>query len=173
MIKSQVGQNEIRPVSQLIFFTIPIRYLPLTVALFQICDLFVSTWLLGVDGIFWSCPNQWYQLITICGEISKTHWVPLIYCFCPEKQDSTCTTIFAAIKEKLSEIGLELSAEYFMATFWVSTYIYLLYMTHSQTLTWKVVTFILLNAWENLLQIMAIKQVFQIVWILLHLLDVQ
>ena len=70
---------------------------------------------LGVDGTFQSCPKQWYQLLVITGEVSKSHWVPLMYIFCLNKTGSTYTTIFSAIKDKLTEEGLQLSAQYFMA----------------------------------------------------------
>ena len=43
-----------------------------------------------------------------------------MYIFCPDKMGSTYATIFAAINDKLSELGLQLSADYFMADFEVA-----------------------------------------------------
>lgn len=51
------------------------------------------------------------------GSISKGNWCQLIFIFCSDKQGSTYEMIFDSLKNTLSDLGLEMSAEYCMADF--------------------------------------------------------
>lgn len=72
---------------------------------------------LSIDGTFRSCPKQWYQLLVLSGEITPGYWCPLIYIFCPDKQESTYTLAFQAIADKLKDMNIKLAAEYFQLDF--------------------------------------------------------
>ena len=72
---------------------------------------------LSIDGTFRSCPKQWYQLLVLSGEITPGYWCPLIYIFCPDKQESTYTHAFQAIADKLKDMNIKLAADYFQCDF--------------------------------------------------------
>ena len=72
---------------------------------------------LSIDGTFRSCPKQWYQLLVLSGEITPGYWCPLIYIFCPDKQESTYTLAFQAIADKLKDMNIKLAADYFQCDF--------------------------------------------------------
>ena len=73
-----------------------------------------------LDGTFQICPKFWTQVFIVSAQVEKDCFVPVCYCFLPDKSRISYDTMFSMLKEALSRRGLSLSAEFFMSDFGIN-----------------------------------------------------
>ena len=72
----------------------------------DLLDILAQTKMILGDGTFQICPKLWTQVFIVSAQVEKDCFVPVCYCFLPDKSRISYDTMFSMLKGALSRRGL-------------------------------------------------------------------
>ena len=67
------------------------------------------------DGTFRITPRLWTQTFIISAQVTSDVFIPVMFALLPDKKRESYDSMFSLLRDKMEQLGLQLSAEYFMS----------------------------------------------------------